>query len=274
MILNLFQGPMSKLKMKSKISVVLATYNEEKNIKRCLESIKDIASEIIIVDGSSTDNTREISERLGAKVFKTTNKPNFHINKQMAIDKAMGDWILQLDADEVITPALSKEIIDIINSNPEENAFWIKRKNYFLGTFLKKGGQYPDPAIRLFRRGKARLPQKDVHEYLSVEGKIGTLSEPMEHYYAPTFERYLINSNRYTSFSAKQYQENSLPLNIFNSVNYLLIKPIYTFLLIYIRHKGFVDGFPGFVFALFSGLHHATSYMKYWELVNNKESTV
>lgn len=248
------------------LSVVLATFNEASNINRCLTSVKPIADEIIVVDGSSQDKTRQLAQQLGAKIFQTTNKPNFHINKQLAINHAKSDWILQLDADEVVTPKLSREIITTINSNPEANAFYINRKNFFLGRFLTKGGQYPDPVIRLFKRGKAKLPQIDVHEQMLVQGKIGTLKEPMEHFTAPTFARYLQNSNRYTSFTASQLLNKNLPINLVNTIRFTIIKPIVTFLKIYVRHKGFIDGFPGLIFALFSGLHHPISYFKYWEL--------
>ncbi|MDQ7001559.1 MAG: glycosyltransferase family 2 protein [Ghiorsea sp.] len=101
----------------SKISVVLATFNEENNIGDCLKTIKDWADEIIVVDGESTDRTVEIAKKHGAKVFITSNKPIFHINKQMAIDKAKGDWILQLDADERVTPELRDEILKITKIN-------------------------------------------------------------------------------------------------------------------------------------------------------------
>ena len=147
------------MKNKSTLSVTLATYNEAKNIVRCLEAIKDIATEIIIVDGQSQDNTVELIKKFkNAKIISTTNKPMFHINKQMGISACKGDWILQLDADEIVTSELKKEIESYLKKDLDEineNGFWIPRKNYFLGTFLKKGGQYPDPTIRFYKNGKA-----------------------------------------------------------------------------------------------------------------------
>ena len=253
-----------------KFSVVLATFNEEENIARCLDSIRDTADEIIIVDGDSTDSTRNIARKLGAKVFKTTNKPNFHINKQLAINRAKGDWILQLDADEVVDQELKKSIECILSEGSNFNGFWIKRKNWFLNTFLTKGGQYPDKVIRLFKLKKAYLPQKNVHEQIIVDGEVGELEGHLLHYSAPTFKRYITNANRYTSLTAQNLFDLKVSLSPISFINYLLIKPINTFLLIYIRHKGFKDGFPGFIFALFSGLHHALAFMKYWELKNNE----
>ena len=117
-----------------KLSVAIATFNEERNIAKCLESVKDWVDEIIVVDGSSTDKTREIARQFGAKVIKTTNKPIFHINKNIAINACHGDWILQLDADEIVPPEMRDEILDIINNqkSAQPAGYWLKRKNYFL----------------------------------------------------------------------------------------------------------------------------------------------
>jgi glycosyltransferase involved in cell wall biosynthesis len=256
-----------------KLSVVLATYNEEENIRDCLKSIKDLADEIIVVDGQSTDKTASIAKKLGAKVFITKNRPIFHINKQMAIDKAKGDWILQLDADERVSPQLKQEIKDIINYKaPAElaDAYYLPRKNFFLGRWLKKGGQYPDHVIRLFKRGRAFLPQKSVHEQMKVKGETDTLKGHLLHYTAPTFQRYLTNANRYTSLTANELKQQHLPTNFFVAFSFIILKPIATFFKLYLRHKGILDGFPGFIFALFSGLHWPIAYMKYWELKHHE----
>jgi glycosyltransferase involved in cell wall biosynthesis len=254
------------------ISVVLATHNEEKNIERCLNAVKDFADEIIIADGESTDDTVTIARKLGAKIISTTNKENFHINKQMAMDAANGDLILQLDADEVVDDQLALFIRDIENKiiESDASAWWIKRKNWFLGTFLKKGGQYPDPAIRLYRHGKAHLPQKDVHELMVVDGKVDWAEGHLLHYGTPTFSEYLRKFNTYTSFKAQQLYDQKLSISLVNSFKYLIWKPKLTFLSLFFRHKGFVDGVPGFVFALFSGLHHFIAYLKLWEMYQKK----
>lgn len=248
--------------MKSKLSVVLATYNEAVNVKRCLEAVRDIAFEIIVVDGSSSDETAAIAKTFGAKVIVTTNKPIFHINKQMAIDAAGGDWILQLDADEVVDRELRGEIEKLLKREDKYDAYWLKRKNYFLGRWLAKGGQYPDPVIRLFKRGKAYLPQKSVHEQMTVRGEIGEIGGHLLHYNAPTFARYITNANRYTSLTARELKNKKIPVSGKNDLKYLILLPIITFGSLFFRHRGYVDGFPGLVFALFSGLHHALAYMK------------
>lgn len=262
------------------ISIAITTYNEEANIKQCLQSIKDVADEIIVVDGSSTDKTRDLAKDLGARIIKTTNKKNFHINKQMAIDACKGDLILQLDADEVVDKDLSKFIEKIATKTPEKEskdklkpvAWYIKRKNYFMGRVLKKGGQYPDSVIRLFYKGKAELPLKDVHEQMRVTGETAVAEGHLLHYSNPSFKNYLRKFNTYTRFKAQQLKDDKLQINFFNSINYLLFKPMITFLSIYFRHKGFMDGFPGFIFALFSGFHHCIAYLKLWELYEKNKS--
>jgi glycosyltransferase involved in cell wall biosynthesis len=251
------------------LSVVLATYNEESSLGRCLESVREIADEIIIVDGQSGDKTVDIAKKFNARIISTTNKPNFHINKNMAIDAARGNWILQLDADEVVTPQLAVEIKKIIGSDSQKraaaNGYWINRRNWFLDRFLTKGGQYPDPTLRLYRRGKGRLPARDVHEQAQVSGPTGRLVNDLLHYRDTDFAKYLGGFNRYTGFIAGQMAGKKLPLDALRTVDYLTIKPCVTFCSLYFRHRGYVDGFPGLVFALFSGLVHPVSYIKYWQ---------
>jgi glycosyltransferase involved in cell wall biosynthesis len=256
------------------LSIVLATYNEEANIVSCLSAIKKIADEIIVVDGSSTDSTAELAKKLGARVVSTTNKPNFHINKQLAIDAAKGDLILQLDADEIVDAELLKFIAAVhkqVSSATDYSgpvAWYLKRKNFFLGKFLSKGGQYPDPVIRLFLRGKARLPQKDVHEQMIVLGEVATAEGHLLHYSNPSFADYLRKFNTYTSFSAQQKYDAGVRVTVWESTRAFLLQPLITFVTLYVRHRGYVDGMAGFVFALLSGLHFPVAHLKIWELQN------
>lgn len=246
------------------LSVVLATFNEEKNLAECLDSVVGFASEIVVVDGSSKDKTVEIAKKYGAKVVVTDNPPVFHINKQKAIDLATKKWILQLDADERVTNELQKEIeISIKEADMNKiNGFWIPRKNYFLGRFLTKGGQYPDYTLRLYRKGKGKLPQKDVHEQAIVEGKTTYLTSALLHMADRTFSHYLFRFNRYTDFIASQLRNKEIK-GPFVGIRYMVVLPIWWFLLTYIRHKGFVDGWQGFVFSFFSALRFPVSYVKY-----------
>lgn len=281
-----------------KLSVVLATYNEESNIGDCLKGVKDIADEIVIVDGTSTDNTVEIAKSFGARVIVRENPPIFHINKQKALEEAKSDFILQLDADERVTGKLAKEIVEVIsmgdqqleeyqNNLPDKhlfqrhqaliekrdgrvgdnegpfNAFFIPRRNFFLGKYLKYGGTYPDPAIRLVRRGKAYFPAKDVHEQMSAEGRVGWLQNYMLHIDSPTFARYLKRNNKYINLIAVDLKRDNVSKNLFQFLNFFLVKPIMWFLITQIRHKGILDGWQGIVFSFFSALRFPRAYFRY-----------
>lgn len=252
--------------MTKKLSVVLATFNEENNLVSCLATIKDIANEIVIVDGNSTDKTRELARKLGAKVYKTTNKPIFHLNKQMAVDKAKGPWILQLDADEHVSSKLKTEIKKTINNPQAKAGYYIPRKNWFLTRFLTKGGQYPDYVIRLFKKSKGHFPCKSVHEQIAINGSVGHLTQDLLHYSDPDFSRYMVRFNRYTDLEAQTLFQQNQSTNLIFTLNYLIIKPLSWFLLTYFRHKGLVDGLPGFIFSLMSSLRFPVTYFKLWEL--------
>ena len=250
------------------LSVVLATYNEEKNLPSCLDSVKGLADEIVIVDGTSSDKTVEIAKKYKAKIKITTNKQIFHINKQMAIDMATKDWVLQLDGDEQVSKEQAQEIREILEKDPKEfNGYWMPRKNWFLGRFLIKGGQYPDYTLRLYRKGKGRLPQKDVHEQAVVDGKVGYLKNALLHYPYKSFKHYLEKWDRYNDLFASQIKEELKNKNAFQkfffAFGYLFLKPSHWFLTTFLRHKGFVDGWQGFVFSIFSALRFPISYMKY-----------
>jgi glycosyltransferase involved in cell wall biosynthesis len=264
------------MKTKSTLSVTLAVYNESKNITRCLQAIEDIATEIIVVDGQSQDDTIALVKKFKkARVISTTNKPMFHLNKQMGISACKGDWILQLDADEIVTKELKNEIESLLQKDPDsivENGFWIPRKNYFLGSFLTKGGQYPDPTIRFYKNGKAYLPCQDVHEQAKVDGIVGWLKNDLEHYADTSFSLYLLRANRYTTLLADELKQNNTKINFINFINYYFCKPVWWFLKTFFRHRGYVDGFPGFVFSFYSGLRFPIAYTKYYELVKTNRN--
>lgn len=251
-----------------KLSLCLAVYNEEKNLHYPMDSVINFVDEVVIVDGGSTDRTIEIAKSYGNKVriIKSDNPIMFHKNKQKAIEAAKGEWILQLDADEEVSEDLKKEIVNLlqtqrsnIKDQKEEVAFWVPRKNWFLSGFLMKGGQYPDYTIRLYKNGSAKFPCKDVHENVEIKGKVGYLKNPLSHYADPDFSRYLMRWDRYTTAEVERMPKE-IKLNFFN---YMIWKPKVTFFMMYFRHKGFMDGFPGFVFALFSSIRFWVIYIKW-----------
>lgn len=282
-----------------KLSLCIATFNEEKFIRYPLDSAYDLVDEVVIVDGGSSDKTLEIVQSYGEKVkiIKTTNPPMFHINKQKAIEAAKGEWILQLDADEALSEELKEEIRQVVlgpvrrfppasarskslqlravgspsSSDTQYDfvAYWLPRKNFFLTKFLVKGGQYPDYTVRLYKNGVARFPRKTVHEQVEIDGEIGYLKNPLLHYADPDFARYLNRWNRYTTLDADILVKEGKRISFFS---YFFVKPVAWFFKTYFRHKGFMDGFAGFVFALFSSLRFWAIYIKVFQLRHKNSS--
>ncbi|EKE13181.1 MAG: glycosyl transferase family protein [uncultured bacterium] len=279
-----------------KLSVVLATRNEEENIGRCLQSIEDIADEIIIVDEYSNDKTVEIAKEYGAKVFSEPHHEIFHITKQKALDKASGEWILQMDADEVVTTALASEILSVINHQPstishkpstvsplflrhqklieardgkigkptgEIVGYFIPRRNMFLGKPLIHAGVYPDGVIRLVKRGFANFPQKSVHEQIELNGEVSWLLSDLLHYDSPTLKKYFMRLNRYTDLHARELKDKKVSKNPFSFIYYILLKPLSVFINLYFRHLGILDGVRGFLWSFFSATHYPIAYFKY-----------
>lgn len=281
-----------------RLSIVLAVYNEEKNLPACLRSVQDLAEEMVVVDGGSKDKTIEIAKSFGAKVIEADNPPIFHINKQKALEAASCEWILQLDADEIVSKRLADEIkvvVDMDEGEIEEyqktlpkrqlflkhqklieerdgqigtvvgsyNAFFVPRLNYFLGKYLRFGGVYPDGVIRLVRKGKAHFPCKSVHEQIEVEGRVGWLQHDLFHMADPILTRYLERNNRYISLMVDEMKKSKLKKNFKELINYCVVKPIWWFLLTQIRHKGILDGWQGIIFSFFSALRFPKAYWKY-----------
>ena len=143
--------------------------------------------------------------------------------------------------------------------------YYIPRRNYLFVQWMKWGGMYPDCVIRLVKKGKATFPCKSVHEQITVDGEVGTLTNDLIHRSYPTFAEYLRKANTYTSLTAQEYRKQNVTISASSFCRYLVWIPMRTFCSLFIRNRGFMDGFPGFVWALFSGLHHAIAYIKYWE---------
>lgn len=281
-------------KNKQTLSVTLATYaDDDPFLEGCLSSVAGLADELIIVLGGESALTEKLAKKYGASLTKTTNPPIFHINKDKANRLATRDWVLQIDTDERVTKELKTDINNLLlgksfGSNTwisplksfykksklltePASAYYLPRKNYFLDRYLKHCGQYPDPVIRLFRREKAVLPAKNVHEQMHVDGSVGWIRGELDHVTNQDFSRYLSRENVYSTHRAKELYVEKVPVTVSNTINYLFLKPLFTFYLLFFRYRGFMDGFPGFVFSLYSGFHHAFSYMKLWELYRQNE---
>lgn len=249
--------------MKQKLSVCIITYNEEHYISKLIDNIESLADEILIIDSQSSDNTVKIIKNHPSKkihLIETERTPMFIANKQKAIEQAKFDWILQLDADELLTEELKNEMRQILE-DPQYDGYQIPRKNFFLTGYLMKGGVYPDYVVRLYKKDKAHFVLKDIHENVIIDGTTGTMNHDLLHDSDPTFYKYLSRWIKYTEYEAERLYKKGEQLNFFS---YVFIKPIWWFLKTYVRHLGFLDGMRGFIFHYFSSLRFVAIYVYYW----------
>jgi glycosyltransferase involved in cell wall biosynthesis len=248
------------------LSVVIITHNEEANIARTLASVQPLVAEgkgeIIIVDSGSTDRTVEIAKSFGAKVFIEDWK-GYAAQKNSAIDKAEGDWILSLDGDEEVEADLITEISAASSDQTPLVGYWIPRKNFFLGRWIKHGGFWPDPKLRLFRRGAGRFEDRAVHEDVRLEGQTAKLNGTLAHHSYPTLADYIDHMNRYSSLGAEMaVAKGHRGFSLFN----ILFRPVATFLYNYFLRLGFLDGREGLLLHLYHAVYVSWKYAKAWEL--------
>jgi glycosyltransferase involved in cell wall biosynthesis len=253
------------------ISVVLITYNEELNLSRTLAStrslVEQLEGEIIVVDSGSTDATVEIAKRFGAKVFSEPWK-GFAAQKNSAMDKASCDWVLQLDADESLEPELANEIAAALQASSAASGFWIPRKNFFLGRWIKRGGFYPDPKLRMIRRGAGRFEEHGAHPTIKAEGPTERLSHALLHSAYPTLRSYIDHMNSYSSMGAELAREQGY--RGFSFAN-IVVRPGLTFLYNYVLRLGFLDGREGLLLHLYHAAYVSWKYAKVWETGRPKE---
>jgi len=262
---------MHDININMKFSVALATFNEEENLAKCLESVIRWTDEIVIVDGGSTDKTLNIARKFNARIIHADNPPIFHINKQKAIAACRGKWILQLDADEIVTDELKREIISIARTNLAKSkiyGYYVPRKNYFLGSWLKKGGLYPDYVIRFFKNEHGFFPSRSVHEQINIEGPVSYLQNPLIHNTAPTLASYWIKARRYITLRANEYLESKNPVNMASYIYNFIIAPAGLFISLVIRHKAILDGWRGVLFSFYSALQIPMAYYRYLNILS------
>ncbi|HXM62046.1 MAG TPA: glycosyltransferase family 2 protein [Terriglobales bacterium] len=248
------------------LSVVLITQNEERNLPNTLESVmplvRDGKGEIIVVDSGSSDRTVEIARSFGAKVFVEAWK-GFAAQKNSAMDKASMDWVLQLDADEELEPDLATETEAALKSSAALRGFWIPRKNFFLGRWIRHGGFYPDPKLRLIRRGAGRFEEYGAHPTIKVNGPTGRLSHALIHNAYPTLRGYIDHMNSYSSMGAEVAVAKG---HRRFSVTNIVIRPLLTFTYNYFFRLGFLDGREGLLLHLYHSAYVSWKYAKAWEL--------
>ncbi len=248
----------------SSISCVIITYNESKNIGRCLESVS-WADENVVVDAHSTDDTREIASAFTDKIHRLK-WTGFGPAKEFGKSKASGDWILSVDADEVVPEKLREEVQRITQSQDSLDGYFIPRRSNFLGRWIRHGGWYPDLVLRLFKKERGDFTDRVVHEEVKVNGSTGSLRNDLLHYTDPDLDHYLRKLNRYTSLDALQLFRQGRRAGILD----ILFRPLLTFVKMYFFKRGFLDGLAGLILAISSSFHVFSKYVKLWHLKETK----
>jgi glycosyltransferase involved in cell wall biosynthesis len=262
-------GPVTQLPPPT-LSVAIITKNEEENLARTLASVQ-FADEIVVLDSASTDRTVEIARSFNAKVYDEPWK-GFAGSKNSAIAKCCGTWILSLDADEELSPELQRQIRTLLPTNPPADAYYLRRRNLFLGRWIKRGGFYPDPKLRLFRRRAANFttpPQfedRPVHETIAFDGRADTLDYDLIHHAYPTLENYIEHMDRYSTLGSELLVSSgrvsrSLPAFVAN----VFLIPLLTFKWNYIFRLGFLDGREGLLLHLYHATYTSWKYAKAWQ---------
>jgi glycosyltransferase involved in cell wall biosynthesis len=250
--------------MGKSLSVAIITKNEEANLPRTLESVR-WANEIVVVDSGSTDGTIEIAWRFGVKLIQEE-WHGFAKQKNLAIKHCTNEWVLSLDADEEVSEALAQELTQLLEEKPEADAYLVPRRNLFLGRWIRHGGYYPDPKLRLFRKGAAWFEERTVHETLQYSGPTQTLQGDLIHHAYPTLENYIEHMNRYSSLGAEQAAAKNKtsqgwPAFLWN----VLLNPAATFFYNYVLRLGFLDGREGLLLHLYHSAYVSWKYAKAWQ---------
>lgn len=243
------------------LSVVIPCKDEEQNIVQCIESVRTVADEIVVADSGSTDSTMEKARRAGGCRIIEREFINFPSFKNWSIAQATHRWVLTLDADERLTPALADEIRSLLTREPACDGYKILRLNHFLGHPLRYGAAGNDRILRLFRQGTAGYDDAIVHASLhSTSNRIGRLRAPMLHFSDWTIEDYFRKYERYTNLVADQMYEQKRPIGYLKMLTDWPLQ----FFKYYVLKRGFLDGMPGLVYCLLSSCYVTTKFVKLW----------
>jgi glycosyltransferase involved in cell wall biosynthesis len=241
-----------------KISAVIITYNEEKRLEAALKSIQKIASEIVVVDSFSMDDTVKVAKKYDAKVYKRE-WTNYADQKNYANKKASHPWILSLDADERLSPGLQREILALKAGEPEETGFSMPRQVYYLGKWILHSGWYPDRKIRLFKKEDAFWQGEYVHEELVIKGKVTKLESPLFHLTYRDIQDHLKRINQFSGLGAQKLYASGKKCRWYH----LVFLPPQRFIKSFFLKAGILDGFAGFVIAM---LHSYAIFARYAKL--------
>lgn len=245
-----------------KLSVAIITMNEERNIVSCVGSVKPYADEIVVVDSRSADRTVELARELGCRVF-PRDWEGFARQKQYAVDQCSNDWVLVLDADEVISPELGKELRQLMDGDPPPfNGYEIHRTLVYLGRELKFSGEGHYTVLRLFDQRKGRFNDAAVHEKIETEGPVGKLRHKMVHYSYCDLHHHLEKLNSYTTLAAEEYIARGKRVSVVKAAGKFPV----SFFIYYFLRLGILDGFPGFVWSFMAAFHGTLKLAKTIEM--------
>ncbi|MFP4580032.1 MAG: glycosyltransferase family 2 protein [Candidatus Sumerlaeia bacterium] len=242
-----------------KITALVPCFNEEENIRACLESVK-WADEILVVDSFSTDRTREIAAEFTDRILQHE-YINSAAQKNWTIPQASHEWVLIVDSDERVTPELRDEILGLLKKGPELNGYYIGRLNHFMGHPIRHVWK-SDKCLRLFRRDKGRYQERNVHADIVLEGPAGMLENKLLHYTATDFDRYMRKHDRYTSWAAGDRAKKTKAVHWYH----LTLRPCWRFFKQYVLKRGFLDGKAGLVVCGLSAFSAFMKYAKLWEM--------
>jgi glycosyltransferase involved in cell wall biosynthesis len=245
---------------RGRLSVVVVTLDEADRIRACLESVA-WADELIVVDAESSDKTAAMARELTDHVF-VRPWPGFAAQKNFGLEQAHGEWILSLDADEVVSPALRAEITAILEGEGTHVGYAVPRRNVYWGRWIRHGGLYPDWQVRLFRRGRGRFAERSVHESVTVDGSVGRLSGHLEHRSYRDVAEFLERADRYSTLAAGEWLATGRGCRPFVD---LVLRPVARFLGMYVGRAGFLDGWRGFLLAVLYGYYVLMRSAKVWE---------
>ena len=245
--------------LKTKLSAVIITLNEESNIERVIHSLS-WADEIVVFDSGSQDQTCEIAKKLGAIIHQGP-WSGFGLQKRKAAELATHDWILSVDADETVSRKLAAEIQSRFSELNPQTGYCIPRKSFYLNHWIFHGGWYPDYQLRLFNRKHSQWNENTIHEKV-ISSNIEYLNSPMEHYVFKNKAHQVQTNNKYSTLQAEEYVSKGGEFSFFK----LMIKPFVKFMECYFLKLGFLDGFPGFIIAVSAGYSVFIRWVKIWEL--------
>lgn len=258
------RGPLERM-MAEKLTVIIPCKNERGNIRQCIESVRDVADEIIVADSLSTDGTVEVVRGLGGCRVIQREFVGYADFKNWAIGQASHAWVLIVDADERATPELCREIRHVLAAPPDHvDAYWIYRRNYFLGHEIKHCGWNTDDVCRLIRRDRCRYGPRRVHEEIEVSRQRSRwLKQRLLHYSIWSYDDYFRKRVAYTRLSAQDAWQAGKRTGAFD----LLLRPLLRFLQLYILRLGFLDGLPGIQVCMLTAYFNTfVRQARLWEL--------